>query len=586
MSLLGLSPKLCLRLLPAQPATQLCRSAALRSFATSPSLHSAAPKPPKRPGLLSRIKWYKADEDAARRSTRGAILTMYEDLPPTYRDREGLPFAKADLTPEEVAKVFGDKIKPEFANHLLRIMHGRRVAGTLEDPAYRPNTARFTAQQREAALRYLRATVPVGETLNQGLRAQDELEQLEKEMAQMKDEGEQESLEQSSRDDAASAQAPVPAAPKEVEPEVVPTANPVYGIGALDRMRARNLARIRAEEKRIEEEEKIKGEAVAGTLEAYVDRGALSPRMEKWMEQGSSGLTEPPKMTPFERFAPSVAFALLLIAASVGYAAVYKAPDSFDRIFPEFTPEFATIATLIGINLLVYALWKVPPMWRFMNNNFMLVVGMPRPITVLTSIFSHQRLGHLTLNMVVLYYIGSRLHDEVGRANFLAIYLSSGAMGFVASLLLHSLQVASLGASGAVLGLTAAYFYLHAWDKFRIMGFPAPPSEGVDGVAFLVAVLAWNLLSMFTPVRISQTDVVSHLGGLFTGAGMVQLLVNIVNTIDGWKQGPAGASPPEGREGAGDAKTGGGEETPAQSGPGKALKKSFDLWGTKHESYE
>lgn len=572
-----LAPRLCLRALPSRPATQLCRAAARRTFATSPFLHSASPRPAKRPGFLSRIKWYKEGE-APRERAPGAPLTMYEELPPTYRDREGLEFAKRDLTPAEVLKIFGGKIKPDFANSLLRIMHGRRVAGTLEDPAYTPNTAHFTSQQRETALRYLRETIPVDETMNKGLRAQDELEQLEKEIAGMEDGGKQapapEAAAQTSEADAKE-----PEAPKEEpvpEPEVAPRGNTAYGISELDRIRARNMARIKAEEKRIEEEEKAKGEPVAGTLEAYVDRGAMSPQMEKWQAQGSSGIEAPPPLSTFDRLAPSVTFAALVIAGLVGWAAMYEAPDDFDRVFSDLTPEFATVATLIGINLAVYACWKIPPLWRVMNNYFMLVVGMPRPITVVTAIFSHQKLGHLALNMAVLYYVGSRLHDDIGRANFLAMYLSSGIMGYVAGLMLHGISVASLGASGAVLGVTSAYFYLHAWDKFRIMGFPAPPAEGVDGFAFLLAVLAWNAVALFAPAQVAGADAISHIGGLVTGMGMVHLLRDGLETIKRVKERITVRMESRGAEteASGEEQAEGGEKTEAKG--------SLDLWGTKH----
>ena len=501
---------------------------------------------------------------------------MYEELPPTYRDREGLAFAKRDLSPAEVAKIFGNKIKPEFANNLLKIMHGRRVAGTLEDPAYKANTARFTNQQKEAALRYLRKTIPVDETMNKGLRAQDELEQLEKEIAGMKDGGKQTPA-QGTKESVPSTPAVATNAkeletPQEEDPEaeLAPRGNPAYGVSALDRIRARNIARIRAEEKRIAEEEKIKGEPVAGTLEAYVDRGAVSPRMQKWQEQGSSGLQEPPKLSYFERVFPSMTFAALIVAASVGFAALYTAPEEHDRVFWDLTPEMATVGTLIGLNVAVYFAWKIPPMWRILNNYFMLVVAMPRPITMLTSMFSHQRLSHMALNMAVLYYIGSRLHDEIGRGNFLAIYLSSGVMGFASSLALHGLEVASLGASGAVLGITAAYFYLHAWDKFRIMGFPAPPAEGVDGFAFLVSVVLWNAIAAFAPARLVSADVISHLAGMFSGIGVVAVLRDVAMSIPGANKGAGGS---------------GFEELVKSEGKPvkeKAQKRFFDLWGTKH----
>ncbi|PKS10500.1 hypothetical protein jhhlp_002252 [Lomentospora prolificans] len=608
MSLLGLSSsKLCLRIASANaiPRQAIYRAGNFRYFSVTLPLLAEPPSPKssKGDGLLARVKWYKTKDAppasglaaAPRRPVVNEVLTMYEELPPTYRDREGLPFAKADLTPTEVARIFGTKLKPEFANTLLRILHGRRVAGTLNDPGYAANTARFTKQQQEVALRYLREKVPVDETMNSGLRAQDELEQLEREINESK-----ESAPALSNNGQTSTATPTVSqldktnsSTTEGEVEIDYQPDPVYGYSVLDAMRAKNKARIKEEEKRIEEEKKIKGEPVAGTLEAYVERGAVSPRMQKWLEEGSSGIEEAPELTTWDRLAPSVTLALMFVGSCIGFAMIYNPPHSTDRLFPEFSPAAATVTAIIGLNVAVWGLWKVPPLWRFLNNYFMLVVGMPRPITIITSMFSHQKFSHLALNMGMLYYIGNRLHDEIGRANFLALYLSSGVIGYVSSLCFHSLTVASLGASGAVLGITAAYFWLHLWDKFRIMGFPAEPSEGVDGIAFLISVLIWNLVAAIAPSKVAQADIVSHMGGLLSGVGLVHVLQNVVKTIEDIGNGADNTKRHDlpGNDDAGtvpirgvNIETGVDVPRPAQqhaTGPERRTR-SLDLWGTKN----
>lgn len=57
------------------------------------------------------------------------------------------------------------------------------------------------------------------------------------------------------------------------------------------------------------------------------------------------------------------------------------------------------------------------------------------------------------------------MHDDIGRGNFLAIYLGSGAFASFFSLsrfvLTNSLLHTSLGASGAVTAVIAAYLSLH-----------------------------------------------------------------------------------------------------------------------------
>ncbi|KAL1844662.1 hypothetical protein VTK73DRAFT_2071 [Phialemonium thermophilum] len=103
------------------------------------------------------------------------VIRDYVDLPPNYDDATGLPFRSRDLDEREVLGIFGPGISAASANRLLRILHGRRVAGTLDDPLVQVNTMPYTKQQQDAALAYLRARVPVDEVINAGLRAEDEL---------------------------------------------------------------------------------------------------------------------------------------------------------------------------------------------------------------------------------------------------------------------------------------------------------------------------------------------------------------------------------------------------------------------------
>ena len=108
-------------------------------------------------------------------------IRKYEDLPRDYRDQAGIQFRSKDLSEDEVVRAFGKGINAKKANQLLRILHGRRVAGTLNDPAFAVHTSTFSKGQIEKGLAYLRKTVSVDEVMNAGLRAEDELAQLEAE---------------------------------------------------------------------------------------------------------------------------------------------------------------------------------------------------------------------------------------------------------------------------------------------------------------------------------------------------------------------------------------------------------------------
>jgi rhomboid-like protein len=435
------------------------------------------------------------------------IIDRYEDLPQSYTDKEGLPFRKTDLSSSEVKRIFGPGIKTSAANRLLRILHGRRVAGTLDDPAYHGNTSTFSQDDKNKALVYLRRTTEVDELLNAGLRAEDELRELELEAA-----GEGDHL-----DD------PVAAKLANRKPD------PVYGDSVFDDIRARNIAK-REERERIEAEERAEQERLRpGPLARLDDKPReLSPRMQKWMEQGTSDLDAPPELTHFERLLPSTALVALFVITLAGIAAIYTPPGDHDRLFPEVSPAYATVGALVALNLAVHLAWRIPPLWGLLNRYFILVHGAPKAPTVLTSVFSHQYfLWHLVPNMLGLCAIGPALHDDIGRAGFLAVYLASGAVGFLGSLYWFTLRgvltSATIGASGAVYGIFTGYFWLHRFDSFKVLNFPPDPLDGPQGLVFIALALALHIWGV-TRKGAKVTDYPSHLAGMATGLAGVHIL--------------------------------------------------------------
>jgi len=440
----------------------------------------------------------------------------YVDLPPNYRDEVGLPFRGKDLGLPEVVAIFGPDLRPVAANKLLRILHGRRVAGTLDDPVVKINTVQFTAKQRDAALAYLRSVAPVNEVANAGLRAEDELRMLEGELEEegedtdkAKKPGYTSRFQIYKKDEAGSGQ-----------PQ-----DEVYGQGVLDKIRARNEARYMEELKKKEEEKKKQEEEQARlnpgglqTIDLNQPR-EVSPRMQQWVEAATSDLKEPPKMRAWERLLPSTIFVALLVGGVVAYAEYYRPPLRMDRIWPDVPPAAATVIGLIALNVAGFLLWKVPPAWGMMNRYFMVVAATPRPLSILGAMFSHQKASHMITNMLFLWFFGVRMHDEVGRGNFLATYFASGSVGFLATLyslvLRNQLHLTTLGASGAIYGAAAAYFWMHRFDGFKILGLPPDPSSGVQGLGFIGLMLAVNISAMFS--KNHMLDIASHVAGIGVG---------------------------------------------------------------------
>jgi rhomboid-like protein len=134
------------------------------------------------------------------------------------------------------------------------------------------------------------------------------------------------------------------------------------------------------------------------------------------------------------------------------------------------------------------------------------------------------------------------VHDEIGRGNFLSLYLTSGVVGSLISLtshvLLQRLTVTSLGASGAIAGLVAAWCMLHSeYAPFSL--FPVLPhtklchsdklvpsflphdwrdSISANGSTVLAAIVAFEVFNLISPFKVvRKLDNYAHLGGYFAG---------------------------------------------------------------------
>ncbi|WAZ21068.1 rhomboid family intramembrane serine protease [Streptomyces cinnabarinus] len=130
---------------------------------------------------------------------------------------------------------------------------------------------------------------------------------------------------------------------------------------------------------------------------------------------------------------------------------------------------------------------------------------------LITSAFLHLEptegtfgLLHVVMNMFSLWTLGRAVEPMLGRSRYLALYLLSALGGSVFALLLDDPGAASLGASGAIFGLGAAYYVVA-----RRIG---ADMRGVN--RFMGFLLLWLLLSA------GLTSWQGHLGGLLTGGAL------------------------------------------------------------------
>lgn len=125
-----------------------------------------------------------------------------------------------------------------------------------------------------------------------------------------------------------------------------------------------------------------------------------------------------------------------------------------------------------------------------------------------TSMFVHAGLMHLVVNMISLWVLGPPLEAALGRLRFVALYLIGGLGGSAVAYAFTAVNVAVIGASGAIAALFGATLVLARqlrWDPSLLFG-----------------ILAINvLINVFASSALSWQG---HLGGLIAGAMLGALL--------------------------------------------------------------
>ncbi len=126
-----------------------------------------------------------------------------------------------------------------------------------------------------------------------------------------------------------------------------------------------------------------------------------------------------------------------------------------------------------------------------------------------TSMFLHGGLEHLLNNMLVLLLMGIYLEPVLGKMQYLLIYLVSGLFGSTLSCVLWGGTVGSVGASGAIFGLSGAMLALVLFYRKYV------PQLSARRVIFMCVASLYN---GFTSVGV---DNAAHIGGLLAGFVLV-----------------------------------------------------------------
>lgn len=137
-----------------------------------------------------------------------------------------------------------------------------------------------------------------------------------------------------------------------------------------------------------------------------------------------------------------------------------------------------------------------------------------------TSMFVHGGLIHLSCNIYGLVLAGLFVEPIFGRKNYLIIYIISGLLGSIASILWYNATI-SVGASGAIFGLYGAILGLLLTN--------AIPKTGKKLILSLIGFfVVINLLMGLT----GGVDNAAHIGGLVSGTIIGLILYKIKNAIE------------------------------------------------------
>ncbi len=146
--------------------------------------------------------------------------------------------------------------------------------------------------------------------------------------------------------------------------------------------------------------------------------------------------------------------------------------------------------------------------------------------TLITHMFVHGGVGHLLINMFVLFSLGSLSEKIIGRKRFIWFYLFSGLFAGILSVLLAgffgstelgarifgSPDVFMIGASGAIFAIAGLYVSLLPKLKFMVIFLPF-----FSLPAYIMVPLVLGIMWLASVIGNWPIGNVAHFGGFLAG---------------------------------------------------------------------
>ncbi len=199
-----------------------------------------------------------------------------------------------------------------------------------------------------------------------------------------------------------------------------------------------------------------------------------------------------------------------------GYSSERASDEASEGVFGFIRKNYTHVNTImVTINVIVFIVLSF--MGNTENVEFMVEHGamfMPYVLLdgefyrLITCMFLHFGVDHLMGNMIALYFLGDNLERAVGKIKYLVIYLVSGLVAGIGSMIYYLVireNVVSAGASGAIFGVVGAILYIVLRNKGKLE----------DITAFRIIIFIGFCL--YSGLTSTSTDNAAHLCGLIAG---------------------------------------------------------------------
>ncbi|MDP2903363.1 MAG: rhomboid family intramembrane serine protease [Methylovulum sp.] len=157
-------------------------------------------------------------------------------------------------------------------------------------------------------------------------------------------------------------------------------------------------------------------------------------------------------------------------------------------------------------------------------------------LSFVTNLFLHASWWHLLMNMWFMWIFADNVEDRMGRLPFLLFYLTCGVFATILQWYFDpTLTIPVVGASGAIAGVLAAYFFLYPLERVVVWIpiFFLPVVIHVPAIAFLGLWIILQLHNATTSLVFDNVPVDvawwAHLGGFIAGSLLYRFFIRQEN---------------------------------------------------------